>query len=81
MFDWQFQTYQIRKTVDFAEMETQFSMKHKILQNSRFQIHPGGGTRFPVEKHEDESGAWQQRVKLPNRSNASKFTSLSEFCK
>ena len=31
--------------------------KHKILQNSRFQIHPGE-TRFPVEKHEDESGAW-----------------------
>ena len=21
--------------------------------------------RFPVEKYEDESGAWQQRVKLP----------------
>ena len=34
--------------------------------------------RFPVEKHEDESGAWQQKL---NHSNKSKFASFSEFRK
>ena len=41
-------------------------MVNKKQQVSRFQIYPGKDKdRFPVEKHEDESGAGQQRVKLP----------------
>ena len=46
-------------------METQFPIKHKKFfkpEGFRFIL---AKTRFPVEKHEDESGAWQQRVKLP----------------
>ena len=31
---------QILTTVDFAETETQCPIEHKILQNSKFQIHP-----------------------------------------
>ena len=48
-------------------------------------------TRFPVEKHEDESGAWQQRVKLPitvatpaklprSQSFANENENLSKVC-
>ena len=47
--------YQILKMVDFAEMETQFPIKHKILENSRLQIYPGED-EVPVEKYKDESG-------------------------
>ena len=35
------QTCQILKTVDLAEMKIQFPIKHKILENSMFQIYPG----------------------------------------
>ena len=41
VFDSLFQICQILKKVDFAEMETLCSIKHRILQNSRFQIRPG----------------------------------------
>ena len=56
------QTYQILKTVDNAETETQFPIKRKNAKAAgiRFIL---AKARFPVEKHEDESGAWQQRVK------------------
>ena len=40
MFHWQCQTYLLLKTIDFAEMETHFPVKHRALQNGRFQIHP-----------------------------------------
>ena len=63
--------------VDFAETETQLPIKHKVLQSSMFQIHPDKDERFPVEKHEDKSGAWQQRVALPitvaTRANLPRF--------
>ena len=62
-------------------MATHFPIKHKIFQNSRFQIYPG----------EDEVSSWkmQRRVwclatksKVTDyRSNASKVASFSEFCK
>ena len=76
---------------DFAEVGTQFPIKHKILQNSRFLRFILAKTRFPVEKHEDESSAWQQRVKLPitvaTRAKSSRFQSsaneienLSKVC-
>ena len=52
------------KTVDFAEMETQFQIKHKFLKTAGFRLILAK-TRFTVEKHEDESGAWQQRVTEP----------------
>ena len=45
-------------------METRFLIKHKILQNSRGYRFILAKTRIPVEKHEDESDAWQQRVNL-----------------
>ena len=34
-------TYQIVKTVEFTEMERHCPVEHKIVQNSRFQSHPG----------------------------------------
>ena len=48
------------KMADFGETEKQFPIKHEILQSSRlagfrFIL---AKTRFPVEKHEDESGFW-----------------------
>ena len=49
--------------VDFAEMEMQFPIKRKLLQSSGIEIYPGED-EVPIEKHEDESGAWQQRVKF-----------------
>ena len=45
----------------FVELETQFPIKHKILQKNKFQIHPGKKD-FPVENCEDASGALQQRL-------------------
>ena len=66
------------KTVDLTELETQFPIKHKILQDSRFEIYPGED-EVPVKKHEAESGAWQQRVELPitvaARANSPRFLS------
>ena len=72
-------------------LETQFPIKHKILQNSRSFRFILATTRFPVEKHEDESGAWQQRVKLPVtvatraksprfQSSASEIENVSKVC-
>ena len=71
-------------------METQCPIEHKILQTtgSRFIL---AKTRFPVEKHKDESGAWQQRVKLPItvatrakslrfQSSANEMENLSKVC-
>ena len=79
MFDWWFQTYQILKTVDFAETEAQCSIKHKILQNSRFIL---AKTRFLVEIHENESGAWRQRLNWLNcHGSTIKFALFSEFPK
>ena len=61
-------------TVDFAETEIHFPIKHSILQNSRFQIHPGEN-KDPVKKHDNESSTWQ------HSSNTTKFALFSEFCK
>ena len=72
-------------------METQFQIKHKFLQNSRGFRFILAKTRFPVEKHEDESGAWQQRVNLTItvatraksplfQSFANEIENLSEVC-
>ena len=80
VFDWQFKTCQILKMVDFAGTETQFPIKHKILQSSRFQIQPG----------ESEVSSWQTRrwvwclattnkVADFHRSNARIFASFESF--
>ena len=62
-------------------METLCSIKHKILQNSRFQIRAGENW-VPVEKRDYESGAWQRRVKLSiTVATLSKFTSLPKISK
>ena len=62
-------------------METQFPIKHKILQSSRFQIY--AKAKFPVEEHEDDSVDWQQRVKLPitvaTRAKSPRFQSLKNI--
>ena len=50
--------------VDFAEVETKFPINHKILRKSRGFRFFLAKTRCSVEKREDESGAWQRRVKL-----------------
>ena len=45
-----------------------FQSNAKMLQNGRFQVHileRRGFGGLPVEKHENEFGASQQRVKLP----------------
>lgn len=39
VFGWSFQKYQILTTVDFAETEIYFLIKHNILKNGRFRIH------------------------------------------
>ena len=73
-------------------METQFPIKHKILQNSRgFRI-VLEKTRFPVEKHKNESGALQHSAKLPitvamlakssyPQSSASEIENFPKVCK
>ena len=66
--------------VDLAEMERNCPIKHKILLH-KFQIHPTQ-TGFPVERQEDESGAWQQRLnQLNHHNNTNKWASSSEFRK
>ena len=50
--------------VDLAEMATQFPIKHKILQSSRFQDTSWQKRGFQFDKLEDEPGAWQQQAKL-----------------
>ena len=45
-------------------METQFPINTKFFKTAGFRFILVK-TRFPVEKYEDESGAWQQGVKLP----------------
>ena len=64
VFDWQFQTYQIPKMVDFAEMETQFPIKEKLLQNSRFQIYQREDEVSSRKTRLEKSGVRQQRVEL-----------------
>ena len=81
MFDWQFQTYQILKTVNFAETETISQSNKKFFKTAGFRFILTK-TRFPVEKHDYESGPWQQRLELPiTVSSATKFASFSEFRK
>ena len=66
--------------VDFAEMETQFPIKHKFFKAIGFRFILTK-TRLPAEKHEDESSAWQQRVKLPRfQSSANEVENLSKVC-
>ena len=70
------------KTVDFAETETHFPIKHKVLQSSRFQVYPGENdkTMFPIETREGESDAWQKKSRATDyRRNASKIASFSGF--
>ena len=81
VFDWYFQTYQILKTVDFAEMETQLPIKHKFFTAEDFRYFMAK-TTFPVDKHEDFSCAWQQQAKLPTttigkRANSPHFQSFA----
>ena len=56
---------------DRKETEKHFPIKHIILLNSRFWFIVVK-TRLPVDKHEDELGAWQQRT------SASKFFSFAD---
>ena len=76
--------------VDFVEMEAQLPIKHNVPQSSRFRIFLGE-EEVSVEKHEDESGAWQQRVKLPitlatraklprSQSSANEIENLLKVC-
>ena len=64
MLDWFSQTYQILKTVDFAETETQSPIKQKFLQSNKFPTYPGG-YEVSSRKHERRVFALQERVKLP----------------
>ena len=51
MFDWYVQSYLILKTVDFAEMETQFPIKHKTFEKLRvsgFRLHPDENEIFQL---------------------------------
>ena len=70
-------------------MEIQFPIKHKFFKGAGFRFILAK-TRFPVEKHEDESGR-QQRVKLPitvatrvklprSQSSANEIENLPEVC-
>ena len=69
--------------VEFVETETQSPIKHIKAVGFRCFL---AKKSFPVEKYEDDSGAWQQKVKLPitesnEKRNESKVTSFSEICK
>ena len=65
-------------------------IRHKLFKTSGFRFILAK-TRFPVEKHEDESGAWQQNLKLlitvgtraksPRfQSSANQMENLSKLC-
>ena len=63
------QTYLVLNSVDFAEMEAHFPFKHKILEKSRFQIHPYEKEIFQLKnaitslvlgnKHYSYRSSWQ----------------------
>ena len=59
VFDWQPQSYQILKTVNFAATETQSPIKHKFFKAECLGFILAN-TRFSGEKHEDKSSSWQQ---------------------
>ena len=59
--------------VDFAETETHIRVKHKIIYNSGFQIHPGEN-EAPFEKQEYASVASQRR------SNGNLSAVCDTFC-
>ena len=85
VFDWWFQIYQVLKTVHFAETEIQCPIKHKIPQNSRFQIHPCENdvssckirrsvlSPSPVLGNKN----WTDSITIPARANSPRFQSFA----
>ena len=73
-------SYQILKTVDFAETETQCPTKDKFFTTVgiRFIL---AKTSFPVEVYEDESDAWEQRLNglKAARANSLRFQSFANI--